>query len=132
VQRDAAFVPRDKFDIQAAEWARDAGWPAVGPVLGELVDWCLDSNWPVAHVLGPFLGTIGAPVVPYVRAILDGEDASAKYHVLCGVVASMPAGVREELRDSMSRLTRSPTAAEVAEELPGIAAELLADDRQQR
>jgi len=68
----------------------------------------------------------------YVRAILDGEDASAKYHVLCGVVASMPAGVREELRDSMSRLTRSPTAAEVAEELPGIAAELLADDRRQR
>ena len=126
---DSWLVPRDKFDLQAAERARDEGWPAVEPVLGDLVDWCLDYNWPVARVLGPFLGTLGGPVVPLVREILDGDDASAKYHVLCGVVGAMALGVREELRDILSRLARSPTTAEAAEGIPEIATELLADGR---
>jgi Domain of unknown function (DUF5071) len=128
VPGDSALVPKDKKDLRAAERARDAGWPAVEPVLGELVDCCLDSNWPVAQVLGPFLGRLGAPVIPPVRAILDGNDESAKYHVLCGIVGSMSSGVRDELREPLSRLAGSPTMAERAEGVPEIAAELLADD----
>jgi hypothetical protein len=127
VRRNSALVPQDKYDIRAAERARNAGWPAVEPVLGELVDWCVDSNWPVAHVLGPFLGALGAPVMPRVRAILEGDDAAAKYHILCGIVGAMPFEVRAELRGVVSRLAGSSTADEAAEGVPEIAAELLAD-----
>ena len=122
------LVPRSKIDLPTAQRAERAGWPAVEPVLGELVDWCLDSNWPVAQHLGPFLGRIGLPVVPHARAILDGDDATAKYHVICGIVGAMEPAARAELRAPLTRLAHSPTAPEIAEGIPELALEMLADD----
>jgi hypothetical protein len=122
------LVPRSKVDLATARRAERAGWPAVEPVLDELVDWCLDANWPVAHVLGPFLGQIGPPVVPYVRAVLDGDDAPAKYHAMCGIVDAMEPAVRAELRAPLTRLAHSPTVPEIEEGIPEVALELLADD----
>src|SRR4051794_31653153 len=78
--RGISLVPNDKKDLRTARRAIERGWPAVEPVLGDLLDWCLDSNWPVAKILGPFLGRLGAPVVPLVRAVLNGDDEPAKYH----------------------------------------------------
>jgi hypothetical protein len=97
-------------------------------VLGDLVDWCVDSNWPVARILGPFLARIGLPVVPHVRAILDGDDATAKYHVICGIVDAMRPAARAELRAPLTRLAHSPTAREIAEGIPELALEQLGDD----
>jgi hypothetical protein len=34
------LVPRHKLDLATAERAVEAGWPAVEPVLAELVGWC--------------------------------------------------------------------------------------------
>jgi hypothetical protein len=132
VPRDSSLVPRDKFDLDAAQRAIAAGRPAVEPVLGELVGWCVDSNWPVARALGPFLGALGSPVIPAVREVLDGDDATAKYHVLVIVVASMPAAARAELGCVLSRLARSLDPAELAEGVPEVAAELLGDARARR
>ena len=122
----AAFVPRDKRDLVAAHRAVEAGWPAVQPVVGELTDWCLDGNWPVAQVLAPFLGSLGAAVADQVRAILQADDAPAKYFILTGVVEAMPASGVAALADELRRLVSRPTPAEAAEQLPELAEQQLA------
>jgi hypothetical protein len=123
----SSLIPRSKFDLEAATRATDAGWPAVEPVISELLRWCLDSNWPVAQVLGPFIGGLGSNIVPHVQAVLDDADAPAKHHILAGVVSTMPTSALDELRAPLARLINSPTAAESAEDLPSVASRLLSD-----
>ena len=125
VDPGSPFVPKDKFDLETARRARDAGWPAVEPVLCDLVDWCVDSNWPVAGVLGPFLGRVGTPALPAVRAVLNAGDEPAKYHVLIGIVAAMAPAARSELDDQLLRFADHPTETEAAEGLRELARELL-------
>jgi hypothetical protein len=120
------LVPRDKYDLDAARRAVEAGWPAVEPVAGELVAWCLDSNWPVAHVLAPFLGSLGAAVTEHVRPILQGTDAAAKYHVLASVVGAMPPSGVAALAGELRRLAEAPSPDDVEEELPDLARSQLA------
>lgn len=126
VTDEAELVPSHKQDLAAARRAVEVGWPAVEPVLAGLVSWCLDSNWPVAQILGPFLGRLGVRVAPVVREVLDGDDATAKHHVLVGIVAAFPPDEMIALRSSLTRLRDCPTAAEIAEEIPEVARDLLA------
>ena len=121
----AALVPRDKFDLAAAERAVEAGWPTVEPVLKDLVSWCLDGNWPVAAILAPFLGQLGLPVVPAVLEVLDSDDAPAKSFVLFGIGRKMPAEAIDALSPQLLKLRDHPSPDEVGEELPELAAELL-------
>jgi hypothetical protein len=114
------LVPQSKFDVATAERAVAAGWPAVEPVLPQLLEWLQDYNWPVSRVLAPFLATIGAPVVPYLRPILAGDDPIWSYWVVAAVVAEAPLAVVEGLRQDLERLAESPSAREVAEELPEV------------
>jgi HEAT repeat protein len=121
----SALVPRDKFDLAAGERAVAAGWPAVEPVLKDLVSWCLDGNWPVAAILAPFLGQLGVPVVPAVLEVLDSDDAPAKSCILFGIGRTMPAEAIDALTPHLLKLRDHPSSDEVKEELPQLAAELL-------
>ena len=96
-------------------------------MLGEASSAAPRSNWPVAQRLGPFLGRVGLPVVPHVRAVLDAGDATAKYHVMCAIVDAMGPAARAELRAPTTRLAHSPTAPEITEGIPELV-ELLADE----
>lgn len=68
------LVPTHKKDLERAEAAVKAGYPAVEPILGRLIEWLQDCNWPVAHVLAPFLESVGAPLVPHIWRVLRTND----------------------------------------------------------
>ena len=110
------LVPRDKFDLARAEATVAAGFPAVAPILPQLLEWMQDCNWPVARVLAPFLATIGSPLLPHIRDVLATDDDVWKYWVLTYLVEGSPA-VAEALRDELRRYALSPTPNEVAEGL---------------
>ena len=112
------LIPSSKFDIASAERAVAAGWPAVEPVALDLLEWLQDYNWPVSRVLAPFLARVGAPLVPYLRPILAGDDAIWKYWVIIAVLADSPPEVVEALRPELQRIVEDPTAREVEEEAP--------------
>jgi hypothetical protein len=76
------LIPTSKVDIERAAAAVEAGYPEVAPILGELIGWLQDYNWPVAHVLAPFLASIGAPLVPHVWHVLLTDDGVWKYWVI--------------------------------------------------
>jgi hypothetical protein len=122
------LLPRDKFDTPRAEAIVAVGYPAVAPVVPELLAWIQDGNWPVAQIIAPFLATIGAPLIPHIRAILATDDNMWKYWVLSHVVQHSPE-IAAALREDLVRLANSPTRAETAEELDQLAQEFLRDLR---
>jgi Domain of unknown function (DUF5071) len=110
---DTPRRPGSKAQTGSGDRAVSAGWPAVEPVLAELVGWCFDGNWPVAHILAPFLASLGTEVAPVIRGVLDGDDDTAKYFVLCDIVGAMQPEGRAALVDrsnacaSVRRVARS-------------------------
>ena len=118
------FIPQSKGDLSRAKAAVDAGYPRVESILPELLEWLQDYNWPVAHVLAPFLASIGDPLVPHVRRILESEDETWKYWMMdCIMKESLV--VAESFRDYLERLVKSPSDAELREGLDDVAKEVL-------
>ena len=118
------LLPQHKADVKHASAIVARGYPSVAPVLPELIAWLQDCNWPVAHVLAPFLATIGTPLLPEIRRIVQTTDDIWKYWVLAGVVAESP-DLAHALRDDLTRLASAPTAGEAAEEVDLMAREIL-------
>jgi Domain of unknown function (DUF5071) len=110
------LVPRGKHDLERAEAAVNAGFPAVEPVLYELLEWLQDCNWPVAGVLSPLLASVGLPIVPELRRIFETDDEMWKYQLVSEILyESRP--VTEALLPELQRIVLSPTAEQVEEEL---------------
>jgi hypothetical protein len=115
-----ALIPQNKFDTERAEQAVAAGYPAVEPILPELLEWIQDCNWPVARVLAPFLGSIGTPLIPHIRNILATDDTMWKYWTLTYLVRNSP-DVVAALREDLERYANSPTPDETAAGLDEVA-----------
>ena len=118
-------MPSSKFDVDSAERAVTCGWPGVEPVLPQLLEWLQDYNWPVAHIIAPFVARIGDPIVPYLRPILDGDELLWKYWIINAVLADAPLTVVEQFQPDLERLVGDPTPGEVGEELPDVAKPVL-------
>ena len=114
---DRDLVPTSKGDLARARAAVEAGYPAVAPILGELIEWLRDYNWPVAHILAPFLGSIGEPLVPHIWRVLRTDDEVWKYWVIGILIPMLPAAVAGEFRPELSRLCHHAQPHEKREEL---------------
>ena len=111
------LVPMSKFDLARAQAAVEAGYPAVDPILSELIEWLRDYNWPVAHILAPFLESIGDPLVPHIWRVLDTDDDVWKYWVIGILIRALPKATASEFRSELSRLCHNPRPHEKREEL---------------
>lgn len=118
------LLPENKFDLARATAAVEAGYPAVAPILPELLEWLQDCNWPVAHVLAPFLASIGEPLVPHVKRVLESDDDIWKYWVICRLINPSPI-LAGAFYEELERLANSPTEREAREELNEVAQEVL-------
>jgi hypothetical protein len=106
-----SLVPLDKGDTERAHAAVRAGYPAVAPILPELLEWLQDCNWPVAGILSPFLESIGSPLIPHLRLIMSGDDLVWKYWII-GHIMGGSREVAEAFRNELERLAHSPTDEE--------------------
>lgn len=119
-----ALLPSDKMETEKAKAIVALGFPAVAPVLRLLVEWMQDINWPVAKTLQPFLASIGAPLAPHIRHVLETDDDIWKYYVVCFVVGKSDELARV-LKPELLRLASLPTPGEVDEEVDQMAREIL-------
>lgn len=105
------LVPGHKADLTRARAAERAGYPAITPVVNDLLEWLRGGNWPVAHVLAPFLRGLGPvpPLVGGIRPILEGTDSVWKYWVLHGVVDGWDGRELVVLEPQLNALTASPS-----------------------
>jgi hypothetical protein len=120
----ASLTPTTKFETEKAEALVRLGFPAVEPVMPQILEWLQDLNWPVGLVFQPFLARIGQPLAPYIRDILAGQDDSWKYSVLRVVVDQSPELARA-LRPELEHVAKNPSAGEVQEEVNLVAIEIL-------
>src|SRR4026209_2851321 len=119
------LVPSHKSDREAAKRAIAYGWPGVEPVIGELLVWLPDCNWPVAHTLIPFLAQIGDPLAPHLRPIFEGDDDVWKYWIIVEILERGPLTLAEQFRADLERLVQHPTPMEAEQELPEMAKSVL-------
>lgn len=116
------LLPRDKHDVAAVERLSALGYPAVEPVLPELLEWIQDINWPVARVIAPFLAGIGRPLAPQVRPVLRSSDEDWIYFTLWNVLNRNPALI-DALKPELAQLAAAaPSEAGIQQ----CAAQLLA------
>jgi hypothetical protein len=111
------LIPAHKADLERAQAAVRAGYPEVEPILGELVEWLQDYNWPVAHVLAPFLASLGAPLAPHISRVFQTDDCLWKYWVIIFLVRSLPEDAAAGFRPELERLCHTPQPNEKEEEL---------------
>jgi hypothetical protein len=84
------LVPKSKHDHEAANAAVAAGYPAVEPILPELLEWLQDMNWPVAKSLAPFLASVGEPLIPHLKRIFESEDVIWKAWIISEIIEENP------------------------------------------
>jgi Domain of unknown function (DUF5071) len=119
-----AIMPNSKHDTEQAEAIVALGYPAIAPLLPDMLEWLQDRNWPVGLVFKPFLVSLGPVIGPHVREILAKSDEFWKYSVVVDVVARSPTLARELLPE-LRRLADQPTEGELAEGLPDEATAIL-------
>lgn len=110
-------MPRHKCDCERAQAITALGYPAVAPVLRELLQWIQDCNWPVSYPIARFLASVGEPVAPLVWEVLRGNDADWKYWCIDQIIAGFPREVAEQFRGELQRLAFHATDAERLSEL---------------
>ena len=111
------LLPRDKFDVDAVGAITGAGYPAIAPILDELVDWTADSNWPIARPIADFLITFGEPMVAPISRVLRGTDGTHKYHCIHLVVLRLPLAALGKLERNFATWENSPAKATSAKKL---------------
>ncbi|WP_315784365.1 MULTISPECIES: DUF5071 domain-containing protein [unclassified Bradyrhizobium] len=120
------LTPKGKADLDRARAAVQAGYPAVAPILPELTAWLKDYNWPVAHILAPFLASIGAPMAPHIWHVLNSDDAVWKYWILQLLIPFLPEDVALQFLPELRRLCSTPSEDERREGLDQQARDALA------
>ena len=119
------LLPRDKFDVDAVRAIAAAGYPAIAPILDELLDWTADSNWPIARPLADFLVTVGEPLAAPLSRVLRGigpskehgfRDGSHKEHCLRLLLHDLPIEVLRKVEVDLRRLAEQPSDDDRREE----------------
>ena len=118
------LLPKDKHDLDRAKALVSIGYPTVAPILPDLLEWLQDGNWPVAHVIGPFLASIGKPLTEEVRRILQSQDHLWKYWILLDVVAHSPE-LATALYPELVKIAEGDTVDEDEKEVKEVAREIL-------
>jgi hypothetical protein len=119
------LLPRSKRDLGAARAVIALGYPAVAPVLPDLLEWLQDYNWPVSRPISDFLASIPEPTAPHIREVLEGNDLIWKYWCIHVLISRMPKEIAEQFRPDLIRLAEHPTSAERIEELDEVAKEAI-------
>ncbi len=118
-------IPTDKHDVEAIHWARKIGFPALGPIIPDLLLWLQDINWPVAKHAAELLSGSGVEIVPHVQAVFSSSDSIWKLWVLLYLCPNLSPDILNELRADITRLVDDPSAGDMEEDVPAAARNLL-------
>lgn len=103
------YIPKDKFDIAAIERANQIGFPALNPILPDLLEWLKDANWPVAVSTASLPSNAVSEIVPHIQHILKSKDSIWKYWTIELVLKNLRADAQDQLNDDLVQLVDKPT-----------------------
>jgi hypothetical protein len=121
----AACLPKDRHDQAAVQRAADLGFPALNPILPQLLAWGQDINWPVTRPIFALLAQAGPEIVPHLQAIFRSDDAIWSYWIVADLTPRLASPIWDLIAADIHRMATNPTAAERKEEVDLVAAEAL-------
>ena len=68
------LIPKDKFDISFIDELKTINVNTVDPILGDLLEWLQDINWPVAKELVDILPRFHQKLVPHIQMVFNSND----------------------------------------------------------
>lgn len=77
-----AYLPKNKFDTENLEKIARLSDDEIKPMIGELLEWMQDYNWPVAKEILPILIARQNLIVPTLSKICNSDDIMWKYWVM--------------------------------------------------
>lgn len=98
------LLPRDKNDAAGAQALVTLGFPAVEPILPQLLEWLKANGSPVEWVLREFVVSLGIHAVPHVQRALASRHELLKYSIVKNVVARWPAEAVAPLASQLQML----------------------------
>ena len=80
------LLPKNKSDTASADSLVQLGYPAVEPILSELLFWLQDEKWLSGQHLLPLLRNIGMPLVPHLRKVFETDNIEWQANVIYDVI----------------------------------------------
>jgi Domain of unknown function (DUF5071) len=102
------LLPRNKDDAEAARALVALGYPAVEPLLPQMLDWLKSIGSPVDLVMRDFFVALGAHAMPVVQRALRSRHDTLKYAVVMNVVAKWPVEAIAPLKVQLQALATGP------------------------
>ncbi len=118
------LIPKHKSDLSGIESLKTIDISEAEPILGKLLEWIQDINWPVAWPLIKVLPRFHSSMVPHINFILKSDDDIWKCWVLL-LVKSFPPETVKLLAGDIRRVADSPTPGEIMEGADEYAAEVI-------
>jgi hypothetical protein len=106
-------IPKSKRDREAVANAKALGFPALNPIIPDLLEWVQDINWPIAEDVAALLRDAGPEIVPHIRTVLQSDDDLWKCWTLSRIVGHLPYDFFQELRPDVERIAYHPTRYEI-------------------
>jgi hypothetical protein len=95
------LLPANKDDVAAIAAIAALGYPAVEPILIDLLKWIRYDSWPVATPAREFLASLGGRLAPHIHEALGSRDTQLKASCLRYIVSQWSSddvrGVSSEL-----------------------------------
>ena len=84
-------LPQGSDDLDALPRLVALGYPAVEPILFDLLKWIRQPDWPVAKPVAAFLTQIGSPLTPYIEQMFRSHDQAWAAQVVREILERWPA-----------------------------------------
>jgi hypothetical protein len=120
-----SLIPKDKHDLECVDRVSQLGYPAIAPILPQLLEWVQDINWPVAYPLSRLLASIGEPLIPPLLEVLHSEDGIWKYNCIEFVIKPMRMDVKRKLAAELELIAKMPSKTDILEEVHLVAQEAI-------
>ena len=127
-----AFIPKDKFDVEAVKRLALAHCGQIARIESPLLGWITDMNWPVAKELIKILPKFHKELLPFIAVILDKqeEDIYLKISIIEHLLPLFPNESLKELASQITRLVNIDPKDEDELELREAAIKLLSHIRE--
>lgn len=103
-----SFVPADGFDESDAEEVNIMSNPKTQLLIGQIMDWAQDSNWPDTSRILDILHKHEQILIPYIKDVLRNQDPEWKEWILTYLVAYFPNEYIVKLKEELELLVREP------------------------
>jgi hypothetical protein len=108
------LIPQDKTDCSSIEKLKEIDVSEVEPILGKLLEWIQDINWPIAQELIKVLPRFHSLLIPHIKLVFESNDDIWKCWVLC-LLKDFPADSVQLLYPEIERMAKCPTKSELEE-----------------